>query len=145
MLRFIKYLVLSNNIHRVHSKLSDVFKIGTYASFFVISTIIFSSSTLAKTVCIDEMVKEEDPPTLSSELIDAMYEAISSNEFNLDEPYTVMSEIHFCAGAGDKQTVTQTRADGTRTWTYTNMNRFWILTEYKYTPVADKDSLPDEP
>lgn len=91
------------------------------------------------------MVKEEDPPTLSSELIDAMYEAISSNEFNLDEPYTVMSDIHFCAGAGDKQTVTQTRADGTRTWTYTNMNRFWILTEYKYTPVADKDSLPDEP
>ena len=145
MLRFIKYLVLSIKIHRVPSKLSNLFKIGTYASFFVISTIIFSSSTLAKTVCSNEEVKEEDPPTLSSELIDAMYEAISSNAFNLDEPYTVMSEKHFCTGVGDKQTVTQTRADGTRTWTYTNMKGFWTLTEYKYTPMADKDSLPEEP
>ncbi|MDG6099195.1 hypothetical protein EXU34_17215 [Alteromonas sp. ZYF713] len=145
MLRFIKYLVLSIKIHRVPSKLSNSFNIGTYASFLVISTLIFSGSTLAKTVCSNEEVKEADTTTLSSELIDAMYEAISSNAFNLDETYTVMSEKHFCTGAGDKQTVTQTKADGTRTWTYTNMNGFWILTEYKYTPMADKDSLPDKP
>ena len=167
MLRFIKYLVLSIKIHRVPSKLSNLFKIGTYASFFVISTIIFSSSTLAKTVCSNEEVKEEDPPTLSSELIDAMYEAISSNAFNLDEPYTVMSEKHFCTGVGksnigsessfetfnnvpdpdptpkegDKQTVKQTRADGTREWTYTYINGVWVLTGYKYTPLPDADSL----
>jgi len=137
MLRFIKYLVLSIKIHRVLSKLSDLFNRGTYASFFLVSSIIFSGSTIAKTVCSNEEVKEEAHPTLSSELIDAMYEAISSNAFDLDEPYTVMSEKHFCTGVGEKQTVTQTRSDGTRTWTYTNMNGFWILTEYKYTPMAD--------
>lgn len=126
-------------------KPSDVFKLCTYVSFFVVSSIVFSGSPLAKTVCSTEVVKEEGTPTLSPGLIDAMYEAISSNAFDLDEPYTVMIEKHFCKGAGDKQTVTQTRADGTRTWTYTNMNGVWVLIVYKYTPVPAADSLPDEP
>lgn len=81
------------------------------------------------------MVKEEGSPTLSPGLLDAMYEAISTNAFDLDPT----------PKEGDKQTVTQTRADGTRTWSYTYINGGWVLTGYKYTPTPDADSLPDEP
>ena len=113
------------------------------------------------------MVEEKGTPTLSSGLIDAMYEAISTNTFDLDEPYTLISKKHFCMGVGesnkgaessfetlnsvpnpdpapkegDKQTVKQTRADGTREWTYTYVNGVWVLTGYKYTPLPDADSL----
>ncbi|OIM99635.1 hypothetical protein BFR57_03460 [Idiomarina sp. MD25a] len=171
MLKYIHHFVLSIKNHRVRLKLSGVFKLGTYVSFFVVSSMLFSSSTFAKTVCNTQVVKEEGSPTLSPGLIDAMYEAINTNAFDLDEPYTLISKKHFCTGGGkssigaensfetfndipnpdptpkegDKQTVTQTRADGTRTWSYTYINGGWVLTGYKYTPMPDADSLPDEP
>lgn len=171
MLKYIHNFALSTKSHRVHLKPSDFLKSVTYVSFFVVSSIIFSGSTLAKTVCSTEVIKEEGTPTLSPGLIEAMYEAISTNAFYLDEPYTVISKKHFCTGVGksntgsessfetfnnvpdpdptpkegDKQAVTQTRADGTRTWTYTYINGVWVLTGYKYTPLPDADSLPDEP
>jgi hypothetical protein len=96
-----------------------------------------------------------------------MHEAISTNTFDLNEPYTLISKKHFCTGVGksnkgtesafeafnrvpnpdpapkegDKKTVKQTRADGTREWTYTYLNGVWVLTGYKYTPLPDADSL----
>ena len=167
MLKYIHSFLFSNKSHRVRVKSPIVFKLGAYVTFFVVSSIVFSGSTLAKTVCSTEVVEEKGNPTLSSELIDAMYEAISTNTFALDEPYTLISKKHFCSGVvksnkgtesafetfnsvpnpdlapkeGDKQTVKQTRADGTREWTYTYMNRVWVLTGYKYTPLPDADSL----
>ena len=167
MLKCIHNSVLSIKNHRVRFKPSDVFKLGTYISFFVVSSIIFSGSTLAKTFCSTEVVEEKGTPALSPGLIDAMYEAISTNTFDLDEPYTLITKKHFCTGVGksnigsessfetfnnvpdpdptpkegDKQTVKQTRADGTREWTYTYINGVWVLTGYKYTPLPDADSL----
>ncbi|PWW07949.1 MULTISPECIES: hypothetical protein [Pseudidiomarina] len=171
MIQYIHEFALSTKNHRVRLNPSDVFKLGTYVSFFVVSSIVFSGSTYAKAVCSTQVIEEEGSPTLSPGLIDAMYEAISTNTFDLDEPYTVISKKHFCTGLGksnigsesafdtfnnvpnpdptpkedDKQTVTQTRADGTRTWSYTYINGVWVLTGYKYTPTPDADSLPDEP
>ena len=167
MFKYIHNFLLSTKSHRVRVKSSVVFKLGTYVSFFVVSSLVFSGSTLAKTVCSTEVIEEKGTPTLSSGLIDAMYEAISTNTFALDEPYTLISKKHFCTGVGksnkgtessletfnsvpnpdpapkegDKQTVKQTRADGTREWTYTYMNGVWVLTGYKYTPLPDADSL----
>lgn len=167
MLKNIHNFLLSSKRHRARLKSSNVFKLGTYVSIFVVSFIVFSGSTLAKTVCSTEVVEEKGTPTLSSGLIDAMYEAISTNTFDLDEPFTLISKKHFCTGVGDsnkgadssfetlnsvpnpdpapkegdKQTVKQTRADGTREWTYTYIDGVWVLTAYKYTPLPDADSL----
>ena len=167
MLKYIHSFLLSNKSHRVRVKSPIEFKLGAYVTFFVVSSIVFSGSTLAKTVCSTEVVEEKGTPTLSSELIDAMHEAISTNTFDLNEPYTLISKKHFCTGVGksnkgtesafeafnrvpnpdpapkegDKKTVKQTRADGTREWTYTYLNGVWVLTGYKYTPLPDADSL----
>lgn len=167
MPKYIHNFLSSNKSHRARSKPPKVVKLGTYVSLFVVSFIVFPGSTLAKTVCSTEVVEEKGTPTLSSGLIDAMYEAISTNTFDLDEPYTLISKKHFCMGVGeskkgaessfetlnsvpnpgpapkegDKQTVKQTRADGTREWTYTYVNGVWVLTGYKYTPLPDADSL----
>lgn len=161
MLKFINNFVLSTQSHRVRSKASEMFKISTYVSLFVVSSIFFSDSSLAKTVCSTEVVKEEGTPTLSAEMLDAMFDAISTNTFILDEPYTVINKKKFCADEGDSkigsansfetfssvpnpsptpregdiQSVSQTRADGTRTWTYTYIDGVWVLTGYKYNPA----------
>ena len=167
MPRYIHNFLSSTKCHRARSKPPKVVKLGTYVSLFVVSFIVFPGSTLAKTVCSTEVVEEKGTPTLSSGLIDAMYEAISNNTFDLDEPYTLISKKHFCMGVGEsnkgaessfetlnsvpnpdpapkegeKQTVKQTRADGTREWTYTYVDGVWILTGYKYIPLPGADSL----
>ncbi|AXT38280.1 hypothetical protein D1814_06150 [Alteromonas sp. BL110] len=167
MPKYIHNSLSSNKSHRTRSKSPKLVKLGTYVSLFVVSFIVFSGSTLAKTVCSTEVVEEKGTPNLSSGLIDAMYEAISTNTFDLDEPYTLISKKHFCTGVGDsnkgadssfetlnsvpnpdpapkegdKQTVKQTRADGTREWTYTYVDGVLVLTGYKYIPLPDTDSL----
>ena len=146
-------------------KMPEFFKISTYVSFFVVLSVVSSDASLAKTVCSTEVVKEKGTPTLSAEILDAMYDAISTNKFVLDEPYTVISKKKFCTGEGapkigsansfetfssvpnpdptpregDIQSVTQTRDDGTWTWTYTFINGTWVLTEYKYIPTTNEE------
>lgn len=138
MLNYIHNLALSTTSHHVRSKTSEIFKVSTYVSLFVVLSIFSSGTSSAKTVCTTEVIKDENSPTLSADMLDVMSEAISANTFILDEPYTVITQKKGCSDEDDTQSVTQARTDGTRTWTYTFINGSWVLTEYKHIPTTNK-------
>ncbi|RUO73826.1 hypothetical protein CWI80_00205 [Pseudidiomarina sediminum] len=138
MRNYIHNLALSTTSHHVRSKTSEIFKVSTYVSLFVVLSIFSSGTSSAKTVCTTEVIKDENSPTLSPDMLDALSEAISANTFILDEPYTVITKKKGCSGEDDTQSVTQTRSDGTRTWTYTFIDEAWLLTGYKHALTASE-------
>ncbi|MBY6062970.1 hypothetical protein [Pseudidiomarina sediminum] len=138
MRNYINNLVLSTTSYRVRSRTSEIFRITTYASFFVVLSIFSAGTSSAKTVCTTEVVTDENSPMLSPDMLDALSEAISANTFNLDEPYTVITKKKGCSGEDDTQSVIQARDNGSWAWTYTSINGSWVLTEYKHIPTTNK-------
>ncbi len=150
-------ILLSHYNHRKRYK-SSVMKKSVYMAFFLFSSIVFSSPTLAKSVCKTVVTKEEGTPALSPELMDAMHDVIIANSFDPDEPFTLISTKKVCTEGnipgvldaipspsptpqeGDTYSTSQTRRDAngvayTYTWTYTYTNGNWEITGYSKDPA----------
>ena len=123
----------------------------------------FASPSFAGTVCSSSVVTQEGSIDANDSLMYAMESFILSNDFDPSLPYKVTSKKSQCSklnkaqqstdrntqngiplpdpspSEGDKKTVTQTRSDGTRSWTYTYIDGAWVLTGWSFTPKANEE------
>ena len=130
--------------------------------YLLISTavlITMSNTMLADTVCTNFKTVKSNTPEVINELIPSMDGAIKRGEFDPALPFTVTSEGKRCKKTDNKEllqytlqpseitpkehvskTITQVRNDGTRTYTYTNLNGVWVLTSYEFVPVTTPEA-----